>query len=295
MKKLSEPDNSKASFLLTDIIKRKRNIDYAKRLTNYKNYIIKRYCIYEQKKHKLENIGASKIMDEEDKDAINSSFNKSFKEKMKTNELKKVYQECEGVCPYCGNEKIEEIDHYIPEKDYPEFILYPNNLIPSCNKCNKKKSNTFIDSKHERQFINFYYDNIDNIGFLSVKIDFDPVDIKKTTKVTYITDYSKIPDRYLRQIVEKHFIHLNLIHRYEDAASNEISELFEMLQNQDNKNADHIKIIGDGVIRGHKNTRLKKMGQDDWKYLLYEELIKIGYIDELIKYVCNQESAKMVT
>lgn len=68
-----------------------------------------------------------------------------------------------------------------------------------------------------------------------------------------------------------------------------------MLQNQDNKNADHIKIIGDGVIRGHKNTRLKKMGQDDWKYLLYEELIKIGYIDELIKYVCNQESAKMVT
>ena len=130
MKNLSEPENSEAISALDETINRKRKEDYAKRLNAYKSYIVNRYNTYEQEKKALENVGASKIASKEDKDAIHSSFNTAFKKKIKNDELKKVYEECEGICPYCGDGKIEEVDHYVPKEDYPEFTLYPNNLIP---------------------------------------------------------------------------------------------------------------------------------------------------------------------
>jgi hypothetical protein len=290
MKKLSEPKSLKAITVLDDTIKRKRKEDYAKRLRTYKNYIINRYYIYEQAKNTLENVGASEISSEEDKNAIHSSFNTVFKKKMKSDELKKVYEECEGVCPYCGDGRIEEVDHYVPKEDYPEFTLYPNNLIPLCNKCNKKKGSKFIDSRNERQFINFYYDNIDSIEFLSVDISFNSMDIKKSTKVKYIADFSKIADEYLRKIVQHHYDYLELLCRYNEAAIYEISELIAVLQGQPTKNSNDIRIIANGWILGKRNNQIKKAGRNDWKYLLYEKLYTINYVDELIKYVCTEDN-----
>ncbi len=286
MKNLSEPENSEAISALDETINRKRKEDYAKRLNAYKSYIVNRYNTYEQEKKALENVGASKIASKEDKDAIHSSFNTAFKKKIKNDELKKVYEECEGICPYCGDGKIEEVDHYVPKEDYPEFTLYPNNLIPLCNKCNKKKGSKFIDGQNRRQFINFYYDNIGSVEFLSVEISFNSMNIKKSTKINYIADYSKIADGYLRRIVQDHYQYLDLLCRYNEAAVYEISELIAVLQSQPNRDRNDIRIIADGWILGKRNNQMKKAGKNDWKYLLYEKLYAINYVDELIKYVC---------
>lgn len=289
MKKLSEPKSSKAIIVLNDTIKRKRKEDYAKRLCAYKDYIISRYGNYEKEKRTLENLGSSEIILDDDKDAIHSSFNTSFKKKVKNDELKNVYDECEGVCPYCGDGKIEEVDHYVPKEDYPEFTLYPNNLIPLCNKCNKKKGNKFVDSQNKRQFINFYYDNIDSIEFLSVDISFNSIDIIKSTKVKYIADYYKIADEYLRKIVQNHYSNLELLRKYNEAAIYEISELIAVLQGQPIRDRNDIRIMADGWILGKRNNQMKKAGKNDWKYLLYEKLYTIDYVDELIKYVCTED------
>lgn len=288
MKKLSEPKSSNAIIMLDNIINRKRKEDYAKRLSSYKEYIINRYYVYEQEKSTLENMEPSEITSEEDKDAIHSSFNTSFKKKMKTSVLKKVYEECGGVCPYCGDGRIEEVDHYVPKEDYPEFTLYPNNLIPLCNKCNKKKGSKFIDFQNKRQFINFYYDNIDSVEFLSVDISFNSLDIIKSTKVKYVADYSKIADEYLRKIVQNHYGNLELLRKYNEAAIYEISELIAVLQEQPIRDKNDIRIMADGWILGKRNNQMKKTGKNDWKYLLYEKLYTIDYVDELIKYICPE-------
>ena len=174
----------------------------------------------------------------------------------------------------------------MPKEDYPEFTLYPNNLIPLCNKCNKKKGSKFIDGQNRRQFINFYYDNIGSVEFLSVEISFNSMNIKKSTKINYIADYSKIADGYLRRIVQDHYQYLDLLCRYNEAAVYEISELIAVLQSQPNRDRNDIRIIADGWILGKRNNQMKKAGKNDWKYLLYEKLYAINYVDELIKYVC---------
>ncbi len=112
-------------------------------------------------------------------------------------------------------------------------------------------------------------------------------------QVTYIADYSKIADEYLRKIIQNHYNYLELLCRYNEAAIYEISELIAVLQGQPTKDRKDIRIIADGWILGKRNNQLKKAGKNDWKYLLYEKLYMINYVDELIKYVCAEYIGKI--
>lgn len=47
-------------------------------------------------------------------------------------------------CPYCGNPvRPNTLDHFVPESHWPEFALYPDNLVPQCQQCASKKSNRY--------------------------------------------------------------------------------------------------------------------------------------------------------
>lgn len=282
MKKLSEPDITEATTLLDNAIARKKNADYETRLKTNKTYINTRYLTFQTNKNKLENITTSTIIDEDDKKAIHTSFTSSFQKNIKSNALKQVYEECRGVCPFCGTGKLEEVDHYIPKEHYPEFTLFPLNLIPICNKCNKKKSDKFIDGSNGRMFINFYTDDMDSVDFLSVTITFNPTDVKKSTKIKYTADFSLITDTYLQKIVKHHYKELDLIKRYEEAANEEISDLESTYSNQDDNDENGIKNAAKRAVIGERNKRLRYIGKNDWKHLLCKKLIEIGYIDALI-------------
>lgn len=282
MKKLSEPDISHVTTLLDNAIVRKKNTDYATRLRKNRNYINTRYLTFQTSKNRLENITTSAIIDVDDKKAIHTSFTSSFQKNIKRNALKQVYEECRGVCPFCGTGKLEEIDHYIPKEHYPEFTLFPLNLIPICSKCNKKKSDKFIDGSNERMFINFYTDDMDSEDFLSVNITFTPFEVRKTTKISYEADFSKITDAYLKKIVEHHYKELDLLNRYEEAANEEISNLESTYSNQDDNDENEIKNAARRTVIGERNKRLRYVGKNDWKHLLCKRLIEIGYIEALI-------------
>lgn len=291
MKKLTAPDVTNANELLNEVIARKRILAYEKSLNDNKAYIELRYKNYENNLRRLENIGGSSITSKDDHDAIHSMFTSSFKKNIKKNELAEVYQECAGICPFCSIAKAEEIDHYIPKEPYPEFTIYPLNLIPICNKCNKKKGEKFIDDSNQRYFINFYsddIDSIDNIMFLKVTISFNSADIKKSTKISYVADFSKITDDYLREIVEKHYTRLGLIKKYNEAAATEVAYLFDILSEQDDNNKEEIKNAASRIVIGTKNKQLRQAGRNDWKYLLYEEMIRVNYTDIMVDCICTE-------
>ncbi len=288
MRKLTAPDVKNANQILNRAIEMKRIEAYIQCLSTKQEYIKLRYKEYESNLTHLEGISESVIESQNDYEAISSMFTSSFTKKMKKEELAQVYQECGGICPFCNIRKIEEIDHYIPKKPYPEFTLYPLNLIPICNKCNKKKGDMFVDDAKQRYFINFYSDNIDNAVFLKVTISFDTADVKKTTKIKYEADFSKITDDYLKGIVEKHYIKLGLIKKYEEEAGEEVSNLFDILMNQDDNNKEEIKNAISRIVIGTKNKQLKQAGKNDWKYLLYEEMIRVAYVEEMVDYICER-------
>ncbi len=79
-----------------------------------------------------------------------------------------------GKCPYCSQQDVQEIDHFLPKTNsgFPELSIIPINLVPICSRCNLKK-HEFIPSEPTSQFIHPYYiDAIDTFRWLYAKIDF---------------------------------------------------------------------------------------------------------------------------
>ncbi|WP_180132192.1 HNH endonuclease [Acinetobacter sp. YH12057] len=59
-------------------------------------------------------------------------------------------------CPYCGDpKKPDTLDHFIPKDDWPEFSIFPNNLVPQCRECTPiKGTKYFCDISNISNFFN---------------------------------------------------------------------------------------------------------------------------------------------
>jgi len=42
----------------------------------------------------------------------------------------------ESPCPLCELGNVSQLDHYLDQASFPEFCVYPPNLVPSCKDCN---------------------------------------------------------------------------------------------------------------------------------------------------------------
>lgn len=73
-------------------------------------------------------------------------------------------------CPFCGINESSTLDHYLPKEQYPEFAVFPKNLIPSCAVCNTRKRDRILDEgTNVRMFLHPYYDVIPDTAFLVVR------------------------------------------------------------------------------------------------------------------------------
>lgn len=152
---------------LIEIFNSKEREDTRNSLLSLHNDLLLRFALYNKNKKNLENITASP------NEIINIShlllelYNSPVKSADYITKIRELETEC---CPYCGKHgKPETLDHYLPKDSYPEFSIYHLNLIPCCDRCNRKKStNCLKDNK--RLFINPYFDEYLNEIFIEVNI-----------------------------------------------------------------------------------------------------------------------------
>ncbi|WP_217349597.1 HNH endonuclease [Herbaspirillum sp. VT-16-41] len=63
-----------------------------------------------------------------------------------------------GKCPLCGYGQAKTLDHYLPKSKYPQFSVYPPNLVPACTDCNFGKRSSIARTK-DQQGIHPYFDS----------------------------------------------------------------------------------------------------------------------------------------
>lgn len=110
--------------------------DYNNDLDNFKNLPEK--FAFERKKSD----GHEKLSDMliEGYNNLKSAIKKQYK--------KEFFKNVEKRCPFCGqllessgkadsDVPTADLDHFFPKFDYPQFALYPQNLIPTCMECNR--------------------------------------------------------------------------------------------------------------------------------------------------------------
>lgn len=114
-------------------------------------------------------------------------------------------------CPFCGISESSTLDHYLPKEQYPEFSVFPKNLVPSCAVCNTRKRDRILDEgTNVRMFLHPCYDVIPDTAFLSVRARMEADALILSYRLTRPAGMALQTFQHLRS----HFDQLNLADRY---------------------------------------------------------------------------------
>lgn len=194
-------------------------------------------------------------------------------------EIRKIYDEIlvqSERCPYCGNIGIStQLDHYLPKQSYPQYSVYPKNLIPCCKDCNEGYKRTMLAQTEEEQLINPYFDK--NIFFDEQWI----VAIYKATSlndpnaiVTYTVNCPPNWSNIDRIRAKKHFEDLDLGVRFAKEANNQIQTIHHHLQLFLDKQWSYQKIYDFYIDTGNHRPI------NHWERVMYQALC--NYIKTLL-------------
>jgi hypothetical protein len=74
-----------------------------------------------------------------------------------------------GTCPLCGQGKVRNLDHYLPQSKFASLVVTPINLVPACRDCNVAKSSK-TPTTTEEQTLNPYFDDFTNRRWLCASV-----------------------------------------------------------------------------------------------------------------------------
>jgi hypothetical protein len=72
-------------------------------------------------------------------------------------------------CPSCGGARPVTLDHHLAQTPFPEFAIFPLNLVAMCGPCNQRKSAT-TGKTIATSFIHPYLDNIPAVSFFTATV-----------------------------------------------------------------------------------------------------------------------------
>lgn len=114
-------------------------------------------------------------------------------------------------CPFCGISETSTLDHYLPKEQYPEFSIFPKNLVPSCAVCNTlKRDRILIEGTEVRMFLHPCYDAIPDLAFLAVSARMEADALILSYRLTRPVGMTAHTFHHL----QSHFIKLDLADRY---------------------------------------------------------------------------------
>ncbi|WP_448607174.1 HNH endonuclease [Paenimyroides ceti] len=136
---------------------------------------------------------------------------------------------CFSEIKFGEESKYMEIEHFLPKKLYPEFVVEWGNLLPSCKTCNVSKS---LHDPLSEDIINPFYDNPkEHLRFKTFRLVPKDDKGKKTISVLNLNDFE--------QFVKKRFEICNYItENLED-----IYDAFSISSNSYNKKVNRLRAL----------------------------------------------------
>ncbi len=123
-------------------------------------------------------------------------------------------------CPFCGGiGRPKSLDHYLPKANYPQFSVFPHNLVPACRDCNTGKSNSLATNLNE-QVLHPYFD--DDFYF-SVQWIFAMVVQTEPCSLEFFVSPPDTWQDVQKGRVKQHFNDFDLAKRYSIQTAEELS------------------------------------------------------------------------
>lgn len=193
--------------------------------------------------------------------AYKSKVISKFKVDITTDASKRIISTCQN----CTIGEINSFDHFIPKKEFAEFVINPKNLFPSCTKCNGYKS-TAWRKLGKRIFLNLYLDVLPIQQYLFLDID------KKSggTNFRFYLDNPSGISTEMYELIKNHYNNLHLCQRFRENSDIVVSELDISIRN--NLAVSSLEKICEIGIRGQEEGK-KLYGHNYWKSILQISLL----------------------
>lgn len=181
-------------------------------------------------------------------------------------------------CPFCQISTHSTLDHYLPKEKFPEFSVYPQNLVPACDECNRHKRSLIVDQDTAvRLFIHPYYDNVPDVNFITAKLKVK----NKTLTVTFQPYHNRSLSLQQYTHIANHFKTLGLSDRFRKSSITELSDIRDWIKD----------LAGQGamVLKGKLIEQAKvysNVGHNYWRRILFETLANDeDFLSENYKYL----------
>ena len=170
-------------------------------------------------------------------------------------------------CPFCGISESSTLDHYLPKERYPEFSVFPNNLVPSCAVCNTRKRDRILDDgTNVRMFLHPCYDVIPEIAFLTVRARTEADALILSYQLTRPAGMSLKTFQHLRS----HFTELNLANRYRRMGLEHLGGQYPALRRAYGQGEDAERVLKE-LVDGAEDFE-EVWGPNYWLAKLYRAL-----------------------
>lgn len=249
------------------------------KMLNLKDKVFQRYQFYLHNKNTLDEIRPIKMMNPDEVQLMEESYktSKAF-QSIKKQLLENVPKDRRGVCPFCMISEPTTMDHYFPESEYPEYIIFAPNLVPCCSHCNSVKGKRlFLENEDEikRTVIHFYYDVLPQTKYL--KSTFYIAD--KTPQISFFLEFET--ETEISGIIKKHFETLHLLERYQERSNGILSTECENIR-MCLKNGFSVKDCIQ-LLRCKAQSSEKIYGRNYWKACIYRAMSESE--DQLMKLI----------
>lgn len=166
----------------------------------------------------------------------------------------------QGICPFCGVQISDTLDHYLPKSTYSSCSILPINLVPCCSRCNFYMRDTF---DLQIRPIHLYYDDIDVYNWLGVRINqTNPV------SVNYFINHEMGCDDIMKQRIINQVNLLRILDIYNVNGTNEYREISDDI-NKMHWSVDSVKEF----LSSHYETCRRRYGNNDFRTILYKTLV----------------------
>jgi|JI9StandDraft_1071089.scaffolds.fasta_scaffold80599_2 uncharacterized protein (TIGR02646 family) len=170
---------------------------------------------------------------------------------MTDSEMKEMlHKEFHSMCYVCEEAtRHTEIDHFFPQKNYPEKAMEWSNLFLICQKCNKIKGNRF--NIPEKEILNVLVDNVDELISLQLHdgtvqintVNGESIELTNKIKNTYelleaVYNQASMSSVQLRQILNNELKDFSMVYiNYKKATDIFKDGFIQLIRERLNKNA----------------------------------------------------------
>ncbi|WP_439890041.1 HNH endonuclease [Ralstonia sp. 25C] len=170
-------------------------------------------------------------------------------------------------CPLCGLSESSTLDHYLPKERYPEFSIFPTNLVPSCTVCNTRKSDRILQAGTDvRMFLHPCFDAIPDATFLAVRARIEADALILSYRLTRPEGMAMRTFRHL----QSHFAELDLADRYRRMGLWHLGEQYPALRRAYGFGEDAARVV-EKLLEGARDFE-EVVGPNYWLAKLYRAL-----------------------